>query len=136
VIDYDTPGEPPPHAVEEYRPTTWPGARLPHVWLEPGAVSVNDRIPDGYTLLRFDKNGDAAPLQRAFAGIGAPFSVLDLDSDAARAVYGFDCLLVRPDLHVVWRGNALPKHAEALARRVTGHGASVADAKESRLAIG
>jgi hypothetical protein len=99
-------------------------------------VSVNDGIPDGYTLLRFDKSSDADPLQRAFARLGAPISVLDLDSDAARAVYGFDYLLVRPDLHVVWRGNALTKHAEALARRVTGHGASMADVRESRRAIG
>jgi 2-polyprenyl-6-methoxyphenol hydroxylase-like FAD-dependent oxidoreductase len=124
VIDYRTPGEPPPHEVETYHPTTWPGARLPHVWLEPG-VSVNDRIPDGFTLLRLNgARTDAAPLKNAFAKVGAPFSVLDIDSDPARAVYGFDYLLVRPDLHVVWRGNALPEHAEALARRATGRSAA------------
>jgi hypothetical protein len=121
VIDYDTPGEPPPHSVEDYRPSTWPGARLPHTWVEPG-VSVNDRIPDGYTLLRLGKaNGDAAALQCAFASIGAPIEVLDLDSEAARAVYGFDYLLIRPDLHVAWRGNAMPQAPERLARQVTGH---------------
>jgi hypothetical protein len=91
------------------------------VWLEPG-VSINDRIPDGYTLLRLGKRDDASGLQRTFARIGAPFTVLDIDSEAARAVYGFDYLLIRPDLHVVWRGSRLPEHAEALARRVTGHG--------------
>ena len=88
-------------------PTSWPGARLPHVWLKPGELSVHDRIKDGYTLLRF---GQARPMRRvcrkAFSAIGAPFSVLDLDGEAARRVYGFDYLLVRPDLHVVWRGNA------------------------------
>lgn len=120
VIDYDCPGEPPPHDVENYRPTTWPGARVPHVWLSPG-VSVNDRIPDGYTLLRLGKERGDAGLAAAFARIGAPFSALDIDSGPARAVYGFDYLLVRPDLHVVWRGNALPDDAQALARRVTGH---------------
>jgi 2-polyprenyl-6-methoxyphenol hydroxylase-like FAD-dependent oxidoreductase len=134
VISYDTPGEPPPHDVEVYRPTTWPGARLPHVWLEPG-VSVNDRIPDGYTLLRLGKRDDASSLQRAFARSGAPFHVLDIDSAAARAVYGFDYLLVRPDLHVVWRGNRLPERAEALARRVTGHGAEATVVREDSLAV-
>jgi hypothetical protein len=135
VISYDSPGEPPPHDVEVYRPTTWPGARLPHVWLEPG-VSINDRIPDGYTLLRLAKqDGDAAILQWAFARIGAPFTVLDIDSDAARAVYGFDYLLVRPDLHVVWRGNRLPEETEALARRVTGHGAEATVVREDSLAV-
>ena len=116
-------GEPPPHDIENYRPTTWPGARLPHVWLGPG-VSVNDRIPDGYTLLRAGKaRADPSRLANAFARIGAPFGILDIDSEPARAVYGFDYLLVRPDLHVAWRGNRMPEHAEDLARLVTGHAA-------------
>ncbi len=112
----------PPHNHEAYEPTSWPGARLPHVWIEPGRVSVHDRIPDGYTLLRTggDK-ADASPLAKAFAGIGAPFHVLDLEATNARAVYGFDYLLVRPDLHVVWRGNALPADPARVACTVTGH---------------
>ena len=65
--------------------------------------------------------GDASGLQKAFSAVGAPFSVLDLDSAAARRVYGFDYLLVRPDLHVVWRGNALPNAPDKIARIVTGH---------------
>jgi hypothetical protein len=36
-------------------------------------------------------------------------------------VYGFDYLLVRPDLHVVWRGNELPADPEKVVRIVTGH---------------
>src|SRR3954452_19919686 len=100
----DEPGGPEP-TVEEYRPTSWPGARLPRVWIEPGKLSVHDRIKEGYTLLRFSRSGDASGLRKAFNAIGAPFSVLDLDGEAARRVYGFDYLLVRPDLHVVWRGN-------------------------------
>jgi len=47
--------------------------------------------------------------------------VLDLDGEAARRVYGFDYLLVRPDLHVVWRGNVLPDDPDKIARIVTGH---------------
>jgi hypothetical protein len=74
-------------------------------------------------LLRLRRNGDAAALARAFGQIGAPFTALDIDSEAARAVYGFDFVQVRPDLHVVWRGNGLPDDPEGLARRVTGHGA-------------
>ena len=121
VIDYDSPGEPPPHDVENYRPTTWPGARLPHVWLAPG-VSLHDRITDGYTLLRLGgQHADASRLADAFVRIGAPFGVLDIDSEAARAVYGYDYLLVRPDLHVAWRGNGMPEQAEDLARTITGH---------------
>ena len=117
----DEPGGPPPN-IEEYEPTSWPGARLPHVWIKPGEVSVHDRIGDGYTLLRLGADkGDASGLQKAFSMIGAPLALLDLDSDAARSVYGFDYLLVRPDLHVVWRGNALPKNPDQVARVVTGN---------------
>ena len=117
----DEPDGPEPN-IEDYQPTTWPGARLPHVWIEPGRVSVHDRIGDGFTLLRLSRaKVDAAGLQAAFAAFGAPFAVLDIDSPAVRSVYGFDYLLVRPDLHVVWRGNALPEDAAKVARIVTGN---------------
>ena len=115
----DEPGGPEP-IIEEYRPTSWPGARLPHVWLKPGELSVHDRIKDGYTLLRFGR-GDASGLQNAFGAIGAPFSVLDIDGEAVRRAYGFDYLLIRPDLHVVWRGNELPADPDKVAGIVTGH---------------
>ncbi len=117
----DEPGGTEPN-IEEYEPTSWPGARLPHVWIEPGRVSVHDRIGDGFTLLRLGRaKADASGLQAAFAALGAPFAVLDIDSAAVRSVYGFDYLLVRPDLHVVWRGNALPDDAGQVARTVTGN---------------
>ncbi len=120
-IIIDEPGAP-PHIVEHYVPTSWPGARLPHVWIEPGKVSVHDRIKDGYTLLRVGKVKAAArKLEDAFAAINAPFHVLDVDGESARAVYGFDYLLVRPDLHVVWRGNTLPDNAAHVAKVATGH---------------
>jgi hypothetical protein len=35
-------------------------------------------------------------------------------------VYGFDYLLLRPDLHVAWRCAALPKDPDKVARVVTG----------------
>jgi hypothetical protein len=117
----DEPGGPAPN-IEDYVPTSWPGARLPHVWLEPGKISVHDRIGDGFTLLRLGRNkAGASGLRQALSAIGAPFSVLDIDSEAALRVYGFDYLLVRPDLHVAWRGNAPPEDPDRLARLVTGH---------------
>ena len=117
----DEPGGPAP-SIDDYEPTTWPGARLPHVWIEPGTLSVHDRIGDGYTLLRMaGSKQDPSGLAAAFAALGAPFSVLDVDAVAPRRVYGFDHLLVRPDLHVAWRGDALPERPEEVARIVTGH---------------
>jgi len=104
-----------------YVPTTWPGARLPHAWLE-GQVAIQDRIGPGYTLLRYSDE-DASSLTKAFKALGAPFAVLDLREVPARELYGFDLILLRPDLHVVWRGNRMPDDAVNIARLATGHSA-------------
>jgi hypothetical protein len=117
------PGEPPAHDFINYTPTTWPGARLPHAWLDDRAA-VQDRIGNDlrYTLLRLGHTqADTAGLQRAFAALGAPLQILDIPDAAPRAVYGCDLLLLRPDLHVVWRGNAPPDQPENLARMATGN---------------
>ena len=114
-------GEGPPDNFMKYEPTSWPGARLPHVWLAGGAA-LHDRIGDGYTLLHLaGAQADSAALVRAFAAHGAPLSVLDIGEPRPRDVYGFDLLLLRPDLHVVWRGNRLPDDPARLAAVATGH---------------
>jgi 2-polyprenyl-6-methoxyphenol hydroxylase-like FAD-dependent oxidoreductase len=119
-IIWPEPGEGPAHDVFDYRPTTWPGARLPHVWLKDG-TPVHDRLGDGYTLLRLDgARADTATLERALRATGAPLAVLDVEDETAREVYGRDLLLVRPDLHVVWRGDRAPEKPERLAAIVTG----------------
>ncbi len=111
----------PEHLFREYVPTTWPGARLPHVWLD-GHVALQDRLGPGYTLLRLGATGeDASALQRSFAAYGAPFDVFDVAGDAARDVYGYDLILLRPDLHIVWRGHRLPIEPDGLAAIATGH---------------
>jgi 2-polyprenyl-6-methoxyphenol hydroxylase-like FAD-dependent oxidoreductase len=114
--------EGPEHNFIDYVPSTYPGVRLPHVWLEDG-TAVQDRIDysHGYTLLRFAGKRDVAALGRAFAAYGAPYSVLDLPDQRARDIYGCDLVLVRPDLHVVWRGNALPADPARLAALATGY---------------
>jgi 2-polyprenyl-6-methoxyphenol hydroxylase-like FAD-dependent oxidoreductase len=105
----------------KYVPTTWPGARLPHVWLADG-TALHDHIGDGYTLLRLaGAQGDGAALARAFTALSAPFSILDIDDPRPRDIYGTDFLLLRPDLHVVWRGNRLPDNPDMLAALATGH---------------
>ena len=107
------PGEAPEHNFMDYVPTTWPGARLPHVWLDDGSA-MQDRIGygHGYTLLRLGgTRADTAALERAFGDLHAPLQVLDIPDAAPRDIYGHDLLLLRPDLHVVWRGNPLPAAA-------------------------
>jgi 2-polyprenyl-6-methoxyphenol hydroxylase-like FAD-dependent oxidoreductase len=114
-------GEGPPHEFMTYVPTTWPGVRLPHVWLDDG-TALHDKIGDGYTLVRLGGSAaNSAPLARAFAGYGVRFAALDIADTRPREIYGTDLLLVRPDLHVVWRGNSLPGEADKLAAMVTGY---------------
>jgi 2-polyprenyl-6-methoxyphenol hydroxylase-like FAD-dependent oxidoreductase len=120
VCDEPLIGQTAPEAdFRAYVPTTWPGARLPHVWLA-GHVALQDRLGPGYTLLRFS-GSDVSALGEAFAARGAPFAVLDLRDARAREICGFDLILVRPDLHVVWRGNQPPGSARDVAAVATGH---------------
>jgi hypothetical protein len=113
-------GEAPDPDNPSYVPTTWPGARLPHVWLQDGAA-LHDRLGPGYSLLRLGTTrADTAPLEHAFRAVGAPLEVLDAPDAAARDLYGRDLVLVRPDLHVVWRGSQPPDDAHELAAIATG----------------
>ncbi len=111
----------PEHLFRDYQPTTWPGARLPHVWLDNG-TPMQDLIAEGYTILKLGGGkADASGLERAIAARGAPVAVLDVPDAVARDVYGYDLILVRPDMHVVWRGNAAPEDAAHIAAVATGH---------------
>jgi hypothetical protein len=115
------PGEGPDDNIMDYLPTTWPGARIPHAWLADG-TALQDRLGAGYTLLCLGgTTADPAPLRRAFAAFNAPFAIVALDDARPREIYGHDLLLLRPDLHVVWRGNRFPTDVRALAARATGH---------------
>src|SRR5258707_1222588 len=112
----------PEHLFREYRPTSWPGARLPHVWLDDG-TPIQDRIPhEGYTLLSLNGRHETAAMERAFRARGAPFGIMNIASEAARAIYERDLILLRPDMHVVWRGNNPPDNPTELAALATGHG--------------
>jgi 2-polyprenyl-6-methoxyphenol hydroxylase-like FAD-dependent oxidoreductase len=114
-------GDAPESDFMKYVPTSWPGARLPHVWLADG-TAMHDRIGDGYTLLCLrGARANTPALAQAFASFAAPFSVVEIDEERPRDVYGYDLLLLRPDLHVVWRGNSLPDDPAKLAALATGH---------------
>ncbi|KJK21819.1 hypothetical protein UB46_24980, partial [Burkholderiaceae bacterium 16] len=115
------PGESPDPDAMSYRPTSWPGARLPHVWLNDGSA-LHDRIGNGYTLLRLGGTSvDTSALEHSMRSLGAPLDVLDIQDEAPREVYGCDLMLLRPDLHVVWRGNHLTADPVRLAAVATGH---------------
>ena len=118
----DEPGGP-EHNFMDYIPTTWPGARLPHAWLDDHSA-VQDRIGNAlrYTLLRLGGTAaDTAGIVHAFASQNAPLQVLDIPNRRPRDIYGYDLLLLRPDMHIVWRGNLPPDDPVKLAKLATGH---------------
>jgi hypothetical protein len=115
-------GEGPDADNPDYIPTTWPGFRLPHVWLKDG-TAIHDHLGKGYILLRFE-NGreDLSALISEFEKQGAPFETLSLDDPHAVEVYeGYELFLLRPDLHIVWRGNEAPVDLVKLVAIATGH---------------
>ena len=104
-----------------YEPHTRPGIRIPHIWLKDGRA-MPDVLSQDFTLVDLTNGADTAAIEAAFAVIGAPLEVVRLDEPHVREVYECSLLLLRPDLHIAWRGDALPDDAAALATRVTGHG--------------
>ncbi|MET0867031.1 MAG: FAD-dependent monooxygenase, partial [Pseudorhodoplanes sp.] len=117
---------PPPDDFAGYVPSPVPGGRAPHVWVgkgrEPGD-SLYDRLGLGFTLLRLGSNAPQAnALANAAAERGIPLATLDLPDRDVRDLYARDLVLIRPDQHVAWRGNALPADPDALLSKVTGSG--------------
>jgi hypothetical protein len=107
-----------------YAPSSVPGGRAPHVWLDARrghGSSLYDRLGAGFTLLRLGGTEiDTMPLEEAARAAGIPLKVLDVPDEAARDLYDRDFALIRPDQHVAWRGNAAPNDPRGLWARLTG----------------
>lgn len=135
VIDDGTPPPPRSDIGLDYTPTTHPGHRLPHAWLEHGGtrVSTHDVVAgSGAFAVITGKDGTAwADAARAAAKkLGVAINVAQIGADyldpdgswAALAQIDSDgALLVRPDNHVAWRARSLDDNPEltlagALAR--------------------
>lgn len=118
-VIWEEPGGP-EQLFRTYDPTAWTGVRLPHAWAEPGK-SVTDLPGDGFTVLCLASDpGPAQALANAIAARGAPAQVMSLPDARLRDLYGRNYFLLRPDLHIAWRGNALPEDIPAIADTVTG----------------
>ncbi|MEG3153179.1 FAD-monooxygenase, partial [Sphingomonas sp. ZT3P38] len=102
-------------------PHARPGIRIPHMWLKDWKP-LHDLIGDGFTLLDLRGDFDTSALEAVFAAIGAPFAVCRLDERRLIEIFNASAFLLRPDLHVAWRGDEAPEDAVALARMATGHG--------------
>ena len=112
----------PEDTVSTVQQTARPGHRAPHVWLAPQRSTL-DLFGRGFVLLRFDPEVPVTDLVDAARARHLPLTVTDLDHAGARAAYERKLVLVRPDGHVGWRGDALPADSDAILATLTGHGA-------------
>jgi len=111
---------PPPDDVRVYSPVASPGARAPHYWLAQNQ-SILDLFGNGFVLLRLSPDApDAEPFAQTAAACGLPLTVHAFDIPQLLHIYNMPLVLVRPDGHVAWRGNAFPADAPSLIDAVRG----------------
>jgi hypothetical protein len=117
---------PPPDHPVIYTPTSMPGGRLPHLWLDapgPGRRSIFDQLGCGFSLIRV---GEDAPAGEAFEDasrkLRVPMHVVNLPQSPARDLYQTSLILVRPDRYIAWRGDALPDDVSGLLSAAVGGG--------------
>jgi 2-polyprenyl-6-methoxyphenol hydroxylase-like FAD-dependent oxidoreductase len=118
IIAYDG-EEAPTYTMYDFRESTAPGCRTPHLWLRDGR-SLYDAVGPEYTLLRFDPAVETGPLVAAGAQRGLLLSVLDVEADKSESLYPNKLVLSRPDQHVAWRGDEPPVDCLGLIDRVRG----------------
>lgn len=117
LIAYDGEAHP-SYTMYQFTPSTVPGCRTPHVWLDSGE-SLYDAMGHDYALLRTDPNLDIGPLLQEAKARSIPLRVVDITGEASRHIYKEALVLSRPDQHVAWRGNQLPNDLDALLNLIS-----------------
>lgn len=112
-------GEPPIDTPNHLQPSAFAGCRAPHIAVagsisNPGSGSNSgatpgealfDRFGPDFTLLVLVPGIDTGAWAAAAKQLAVPLAVLTHADAAARALYGADLALIRPDHHVAWRGD-------------------------------
>ena len=107
----------PPDSWDTYTPLDRPGARAPHFWLAPERAAY-DEFGKGFTLHRFRRAAKAPARCRAAARArGVPLKTLRLEPPDG--LYRSKLVLIRPDQHIAWHGDAVAD-ATAVIDRVRG----------------
>jgi len=115
-------GTPPtPDEQMVYVPSARPGCRAPHAWLSDGRSTL-DLFGRGFTVLLLGGAMviDAEPLLLAAAAKGVPLNAVVIDQPEIAALYERRVVLVRPDGHVAWRGDAVGADIGGVVETVRG----------------
>ena len=112
--------QPTPDDISDYVPAARPGHRAPHAWLADGR-SILDLFGRGFRLLDFGAAAGASdPLVAAANAKGVPIAVSRIDDPAIAKLYERKLVLVRPDGHSAWRGDAAPADPASVIDTVRG----------------
>lgn len=110
-----------------HRPTTRPGAKLPHAWLVDARgerLSTLDLVGDGVLTVLTGLSGGVwdTAADACRQDLGVPLRVVSIGAENSRDAYGEwsrvseiaedGVLLVRPDGHVAWRRATAPHSAQ------------------------
>lgn len=115
-----------------YHATTWPGARLPHVWVNLGdrKVSTKDLVGQGRFTVLTGVGGEAwaEAARQAAEEFGLRIDCVTIGPEGCDAYDIFadwyyaseveedGCVLVRPDSYVGWRSKEMPDDAAGTLR--------------------
>lgn len=123
IIRREDDGEEPHWSPRDYTPSTWPGARPPHVFLSDG-TAIFDKFGKHWSLLVFTGSEvGQGHLVKAAEGLSLPLAVIDLSGEAnAKKLYERSLVLIRPDHHCAWRAEEVRslEDAEKILSTVTG----------------
>ena len=131
-------GEMPPlkgDPILEHHKTTYPGARVPHVWLNhkipKKQISTIDLTGKGQFVLLTGIGGDAwkeaakavsqtlkVPIESYSIGFRQDYEDVYFEWETVREVEEDGCVLVRPDRFVAWRSMTLVENSEDVLLKV------------------
>jgi hypothetical protein len=109
-----------PDDPEDFIPSARPGSRAPHVWLGEGCSAL-DHFGRGFVLIRLGTNAPDVSALRSEAEVrGVPFKIVTVTQPEATQLYERRLVLVRPDGHVAWRADEVPRDVGAVIDKVRG----------------
>jgi 2,4-dichlorophenol 6-monooxygenase len=127
VLDDGSTAPTPVNAVRDYLPSTSPGVRLPHAWVERDGERISTldlAAPGTFTLLTASASWAAAGALVATGPV--PLAVVMMGRDAfdpsgswsvVSGIGATGALLIRPDQHVAWRAATAGADPEAELRQ-------------------
>jgi 2-polyprenyl-6-methoxyphenol hydroxylase-like FAD-dependent oxidoreductase len=109
-----------PDDPEDFIPSARPGSRAPHVWLGEGCSTL-DHYGRGFVLIRLGTNApDVSALKSEAEVRRVPFKIVTVTQPEATQLYERRLVLVRPDGHVAWRADEVPRDVGAVIDKVRG----------------